>query len=176
MPNSSLDKDISRASYSSKEDNTSSNMEKQFKLEHECGEPICKTYVSMEAIKNTSHKFPDSGLGPIVEPQIRLSTLPKAKRILYTSIKKSFEIVEDSPTGNLFHTMCSRYCVSEIELLTNYKLFENSLRQTLYDGAEIILDILKEEMLQYVAIKNQTLTINDILEEISSKERRNTKG
>jgi predicted transcriptional regulator YheO len=65
--------------------------------------------------------------------------------------------------------------VSEIELLTNYKLFENSLRQTLYDGAEIILDILKEEMLQYVAIKNQTLTINDILEEINSKERRKDK-
>ncbi|HEY6883804.1 MAG TPA: hypothetical protein VI278_07185 [Nitrososphaeraceae archaeon] len=34
----------------------------------------------------------------------------------------------------------------------------------------IILDILKEEILQYVAIKNQTLTINDILE-INSKER-----
>jgi predicted transcriptional regulator YheO len=84
-------------------------------------------------------------------------------------------MVDDSPTGNLFHIMCSRYCVSEIELLTNYKLFENSLRQTLYDGAEIILDILKEEMLQYVAIKNQTLTINDILEEINSKERRKDK-
>ena len=45
--------------------------------------------------------------------------------------------------------------------------------------AEIILDILKEEMLQYVAIKNQTLTINDILEEINSKERtkdKRTKG
>jgi hypothetical protein len=41
--------------------------------------------------------------------------------------------------------------------------------------AEIILDILKEEILQYVAIKNQTLTINDILEEINSKERRKDK-
>ena len=85
------------------------------------------------------------------------------------------EMVEDSPTGHLFHTMCSRSRVSEIELLTNYQLFENSLRQTLYDGAEIILDILKEEMLQYVAINNQTLTINDILEEINSKERRKDK-
>ena len=84
-------------------------------------------------------------------------------------------MVEDSPTGHLIHTMCSRYCVSEIELLTNYQLFEKSLRQTLYGGAEIILDILKEEMLQYVAIKNQTLTINDILEKINSKERRKDK-
>ena len=40
---------------------------------------------------------------------------------------------------------------------------------------EIILDILKEEMPQYMAIKNQTLTINNILEEINSKERRKDK-
>jgi hypothetical protein len=125
--------------------------------------------------ENTSRKFPNSEFGPIVEPQVGLLTLPKAKQILYTSIKKSFEMVEDSPTGNLFHTMCSRSRVSEIELLTNYQLFEKSLRQTLYDGAEIILDILKEEMLQYVAIKNQTLTINDILEEINSKDGRKDK-
>jgi predicted transcriptional regulator YheO len=67
------------------------------------------------------------------------------------------------------------FSVLRIRSRTADELFENSLRQTLYDGAEIILDILKEEMLQYVAIKNQNLTINDILEEIKCKERRKTK-
>jgi hypothetical protein len=98
--------------------------------------------------------------------QQHLSVLPKAKQILYNSIKKSIEMLEDSPTDALLGRMCSMYGVSEIELLTNYSLFEKSLRQTLYDGADIILDFLKEEMLQYSTTKSSSLTIDDIMAEI----------
>jgi hypothetical protein len=102
------------------------------------------------------------------EKQQHLSVLPKTKQILYYSIKKSIEMLEDSPPDALLGRMCSMHGVSEIELLTNYSLFEKSLRQTLYDGADIILDFLKEVMLQYSTTKSSSLTIDDIIAEITS--------
>jgi hypothetical protein len=77
-------------------------------------------------------------------------------------------MLEDSPIQGLINTMCSHSGLSEIQLLTNYGLFEKSLRQTLYDGADIILDFLKDEMLQYSATKSSSLTIDDIMDEINS--------
>jgi hypothetical protein len=99
-----------------------------------------------------------------------LSMYSKAEKILFNSIMKSFEMLEDSPIQGLINTMCSHSGLSETELLTNYDLFEKSLRQILYDGADIILDFLKDEMLQYSAIKRSSLTINDIMDEINSGE------
>jgi hypothetical protein len=105
--------------------------------------------------------------------QQHLSVLPKAKQILYNSIKKSIEMLEDSPTDALLGRMCSMHRVSEIDLLTNYSLFEKSLRQTLYDGADIILDFLKEVMLQHSTTKSPSLTIDDIMAEINSSSKQN---
>jgi hypothetical protein len=99
-----------------------------------------------------------------------LSAYSKAEQILFSSIKKSIEMFEDSPIDALINTMCSDSGLSEIELLTNYDSFEKILRQTFCYSADIILDFLKEEMLQYSTTKRSSLTINDIMSEINSKQ------
>jgi len=66
--------------------------------------------------------------------------------------------------------MRSVYDVSEYELLTNYDLFEKSLRQTVPNHVvDVILHCLKEELLQYTSTKNSYLAINDILVKIQQK-------
>lgn len=102
-----------------------------------------------------------------------LSARSKAEQILFNSIKESIEMFEDSPIEALINTMCSDSGISEIKLLTNYDSFEKVLRQTLCYGAnaDIILDFLKEKMLQYSTTKRSSLTINDIMTEINNKQR-----
>jgi hypothetical protein len=109
--------------------------------------------------------FPDSKV------EQRLLAYSKAEQILFNSIKKSIEMFEDSPIEALINTMCSDSGLSEIELLTNYDSFEKILRQTFCYSADIILDFLKEEMLQYSTVKGSSLTISDIMAEINSKQR-----
>ena len=67
--------------------------------------------------------------------------------ILSKSFKKSLEILEDSPTEGLVMSMCTLSGVgTEEELFSDYKLFENSLRQLLGDEtANSILTFLHEK-------------------------------
>ena len=70
------------------------------------------------------------------------------EEILFKSTRNAIEMYEYSPIDSLINLMRSVYDVSEYELLTNYDLFEKSLRQTIPNHVvDAILHYLKEELL-----------------------------
>jgi hypothetical protein len=72
---------------------------------------------------------------------------PLPSSVLRESFKKALEILEDSPTDSLFESMrVISGVATEEELLSDYKLFESSLRQLLGDQtANTILTFLHDE-------------------------------
>jgi hypothetical protein len=68
--------------------------------------------------------------------------------ILRESFKNALEILEDSPTEHLFESMrIVSGMATEEELFSDYKLFENSLRQLVgKETANTILTFLHDEI------------------------------
>jgi hypothetical protein len=73
---------------------------------------------------------------------------PITAATLRESFEKALEILEDSPTEGLIESMCVVSGVAtEQELLSDYKLFETSLRQLLGDEtANTILTFMHDEI------------------------------
>lgn len=102
-------------------------------------------------------------------------------RLIYTSIKNSFEQMGKSYSSALVRNMCSLYGLSEYELFSNYDLFKKTLYLTLGEGeANGIITSIKKELLAHAILNgsnltvkemtNPALTIEDILEDIDSAE------
>jgi len=87
-------------------------------------------------------------------------------QILYDSIKKAFNENLSVPISNvLFSHMCSVHGLSEQELFTNYDLFENSLHKILKaEGAGIIINAIKRNLLVKAVLNQSTLTEEEILD------------
>jgi hypothetical protein len=96
-----------------------------------------------------------------------------AEQTLYDSIKNSLKILGEASSEELVSYICSLYGLSEKELLTNYDLFEKSLYYIFGEVADVMLDIVKKEMLKQQmtkASKGPSLTVKDILKEIRNEE------
>jgi hypothetical protein len=79
--------------------------------------------------------------------KVKKASRPLPSSVLRESFKKALEILEDSPTDSLFESMrVISGVATEEELLSDYKLFESSLRQLLGDQtANTILTFLHDE-------------------------------
>ena len=79
--------------------------------------------------------------------KVKKASRPLPSSVLRESFKKALEILEDSPTDSLFESMrVISGVAAEEELLSDYKLFESSLRQLLGDQtANTILTFLHDE-------------------------------
>ena len=108
----------------------------------------------------------------------RLGYLPatsKVDAIIYTSIINSINELGKSYSKAMLFNMCSLNGFSEMELLTNYDLFESSISKILGKAANPILFRIKKEVLvnavmnKYSSsitesdILNKSLTVNDII-------------
>jgi hypothetical protein len=93
--------------------------------------------------------------------QKSIKTLPSS--VLRESFKKALEILEDSPTDSLFESMrVISGVATEEELLSDYKLFESSLRQLLGDQtANTILTFLHDESVNGFPQKMSNISIQD---------------
>jgi hypothetical protein len=102
------------------------------------------------------------------------------EEVLYTSIKKSVEVIGESYSKLLLHAMSLLSGLTEKELLTNYDLFEKSLHKILDAGADVIIRPLRKELLMrgvliapsltVIDILNPQFTVNDILRSICDAE------
>lgn len=70
----------------------------------------------------------------------------QANCILYNSLMKALEVLEDSPPDALFNTMLMKFRLSEKELFTNYTIFKKALHDLLGSNTDIILDTMKKEI------------------------------
>jgi hypothetical protein len=59
--------------------------------------------------------------------------------------------------------MCSLYGLSENELLMNYDLFEKSIYNILGNSGNLIIDVIKKDMLRHAVLIDPGITISDIL-------------
>src|SRR5919108_1820393 len=84
-------------------------------------------------------------------------------KVLYDSIHKSLKTLGKSYAKALLFNMCSLYGLSENELLTNYDLFEKSIYRILGNTANLIIDIIKKDMLRHVVLLDPDITGSDIL-------------
>jgi hypothetical protein len=84
-------------------------------------------------------------------------------QILYDSIHKSLKLLGKSYAKALLFNMCSLYGLSENELLMNYDLFEKSIYSILGNAGNLIIDIIKKDMLRHAVLIDPDITVNDIL-------------
>lgn len=97
--------------------------------------------------------------------------LPR-ENIIFKSFEKSLEIMGKDASTAFLNQSCSAYGISEMQLLTNYKLIEESLYKFFRKGANVVLRYFRQELLKNTAMskKMDTVTNMDIIKEIYSKE------
>jgi hypothetical protein len=88
----------------------------------------------------------------------------KVQRILRNAIMKSLEIIGKPYSHLLLNKLCLISGLSEKELLTNYDLFEKSLYQIFGDGASIIINFLRKEILPHALLIDRNITVDNILD------------
>lgn len=86
----------------------------------------------------------------------------KTDQIIYDEAKKSIEQLGESASKVLLDHICSINGLSEKELLTNYDLFEKLLHRVLKQGAEIIHQNIKRNLLVHAVLIDPSITISDI--------------
>lgn len=104
--------------------------------------------------------------------ELGYSPLLPGENIVFESLEKSLGIIGNEASTAFLNQICSIYGISEMQLLTNYKLLEKSLHDVFGKGAYVILRYFRKELSKNLAMSKNldTLTNMDIVKGIYKKE------
>ncbi len=92
---------------------------------------------------------------------------PNADKIFHESIQKAFKVFGKSSYGDLMEQITLKTGMSETELIKNFHMFEDALKQlTGTVSANLMMDVIKEELLKYTHLKSIAHKTDEIIAKV----------